>query len=482
MKLRLVFFILAIYIVGLIPRLYQLSSTGIYPDEITWMVKGKETIYALGKLNLNYFKTAWWNDSKDTYAIGWPLVITNGISHVLFAGAGKHSLHFFSDLTASRLPLVFLGPLTAVALFIFARKYINDKIAFVTALLYTLNPITIALDRWLLHDSYLTLFCFMGVITYINAYDKRKLSLLPAAFAILAFLTKPQGVIVLVSWISLLFLNKSRYSLKLFSLNLAGFFVFSFIWPQTWFDPLSIPHYLLNQLKLANVGDPIPNYFFGPTSNPHWSYYFFQLATRLPEIILVLFLFSILNLKKKIKSSLILPALTFCLVYLFAISAVSVKGGIRYALPLFPWIYLVAGYSLQRVRNKLILTAIIATLVIPSLYYHPDYYLYHNLIIGGPSGAQRYDLVGTCIGSKAALEYLDKKQINGLTGIIGCYNTGPYNTGRPLTSNWNAAELLILESHYSQQYPRRPEVLGLQNRQLIHTIIQKGVVTAQIYR
>ena len=71
--------LLVIYLVTLFSRFYQLNNSIVYPDEVTWMVKGKETIYALAKLNISYFKTAWWNDNTETYAIGLPVVVLNGL-------------------------------------------------------------------------------------------------------------------------------------------------------------------------------------------------------------------------------------------------------------------------------------------------------------------------------------------------------------------------------------------------------------------
>src|SRR3990170_349304 len=89
-----------IYLIALLPRLWQLGATPVYVDEVTWVVKGKEAIYALAKGNLDYFRNrAWWNDRKDTYAIGWPTVLASGLAHVILAGSGQYSLHWLDDMT-----------------------------------------------------------------------------------------------------------------------------------------------------------------------------------------------------------------------------------------------------------------------------------------------------------------------------------------------------------------------------------------------
>lgn len=479
MKQKKIILYLTLLLVGLFFRLYQLRQNSVYPDEITWMVKGKESFYALTKFNLDYFRHAWWNDTAETYAIGWPLVLLNGTTHVLLAGESKFSLHLFSDIVASRLPLALIGSFTAVVIFWFAQKRLKTSIAFFVALAYTLSPITIALDRWIIHDSFLTLFSFLSLAIYLTAFESKKNSFLPGIFLSLAFLTKPHGVLPALSWFILLLFD--RRSLKLFIANTLSFLITTLIvWPQSWFSPLiSIPEYFYRQFTLASTGRPIPNYFFGPTKNPHWSYFIFQLLFRTPEIILGLAVVGLIYLNKK--SSVFLAALSFLFIFFLSISIVATKGGIRYALPILPWVYLSAGYGLKRISSRLFQIILLIPIIALPFIYHPDYYLYYNYLIGGPKNAQKYDLVGLCLGSKSALEYLDKNKIDGLTGIIGCYDTGPYHSARPQTKNWSAADILILEQAYAQQYPHRSEVEALKNKQLIHTIYEHGVLTARIY-
>lgn len=482
MKKKEILLIICLYFIGLFFRLYQLKQTNVYPDEITWMVKGKETFYALTKGNLNYFRTAWWNNTEETYAIGWPLVVLNGISHVVFAGDGQYSLHLFSDIVASRLPLAVVGSFTAVAIFLFAKKFFKEKIAFLVALAYALNPITIALDRWVIHDSFLTLFSFLSMTTFITAQKEKKLNYWSGVWLSLAFLTKPHGVLPIISWVTLLLIYPNRFSVKLFFGNLFSFLLTTtLIWPQSWIEPIiSIPNYFIRQYTLASSGRPIPNFFFVPTHNPHWSYFIFQLFFRTPVMILALGSIGLVFMKKK--SPVFLAVLAYLILEMIAISSVATKGGVRYALPLLPWIYLLAGYGLQKIYHSLIIVTLLISVFSTLIIFHPDYYLYYNFLIGGPQNAQKVDLVGLCFGTKPSLEYLDKNKIAGLTGVIGCYDTAPYHTSRPLTKNWADADILILENSYFQQYPQRTEVLMLSDYKLLQTITQKGAITARIYQ
>lgn len=73
-KLRKWRLLLIVYLIALLPRLLFLGEAGIYSDEITWMVRGKEVVYSVLHRNLPYFHNAWWNKKNDTEAIGLPLV------------------------------------------------------------------------------------------------------------------------------------------------------------------------------------------------------------------------------------------------------------------------------------------------------------------------------------------------------------------------------------------------------------------------
>lgn len=485
---------LILYFVTLLPRLFLLSGTTVYPDEITWMVKGKEFIYALGHFNLDYFANAWWQNTHDAYAIGIPLVFVNGLSHVLFAGAGKFSLHLFSDIIASRLPGVFIGPLTIPLIYLFGRKFIGKSVGIIAALTYALSPIAMGLDLWVIHDSFLTLFSFLGIYSFLVAGKDSRYPLLPGIWLALAFLTKPLGLLVVVPWF-VIFLHRpnKRFYFTLIIQNLATFwFATLVLWPASWLSPLTaVPGYLFRQIFLVQSGDPIHNFYLGVQSdNPSWSYYGFQFFARTPEIVVIGFVIAAIIFitrffigKTKFRKSNLLPLFCYSSIFLLVITLSHLKGGVRYALPLLPWFYLASAWGFTQIikGKKILISAYLLLSIYPAFLYHSPY-LYYNQFVGGPALARKFDLVGLCFGNQAALTYLDSQGINGSVGVIGCSASAAYHTKRPVVSDLSKADLLIVETAFTQTYDHHGLLKNLIGRSEIQKIYEDGVQTATIYR
>ncbi len=122
------FIYLVIFLVSFIPRIYQIDKSPIYPDEITWMVRAKETFLAVRTFNFNhiitYFRSynAWWNVNNDTEAISLPLVsITGPFIAYLGNGQGILSRNILPDYVAARVPLVIINSLFVVLIYLFLK-------------------------------------------------------------------------------------------------------------------------------------------------------------------------------------------------------------------------------------------------------------------------------------------------------------------------------------------------------------------------
>jgi 4-amino-4-deoxy-L-arabinose transferase-like glycosyltransferase len=494
---RTFWILLIIYLISVIIRLYRLQDAAIYADEITWMVRGKEIIYALIHHNFDYFKYAWWNKLDDTEAIGLPLTFLSGISFVIFTGAGKFSLGLFNDIFAARLPGVLVSSLTPVAIYFYGSKLFSPKTSLIAALIYSLNPISIGLDRWVVHDSYLTLFTFVALISYLHYAKKGTVNILPGICLALAFLTKPNGLLPLFGWVTyVLFVDKSKTSIKIFILNLLTFFLtVTLLWPSSWSKPiLSIFEYLIRQLSLVQGGMDV--FYRGVLSkNPSPDYYLFMYLIRMPTVLLLGFIFSLVNgfiILKKIKINKIyylLPILGFNFLFLLLISFSSKKLGIRYSLPILPWFSLLSATGLLRLFNKLkyrylqlgSITIFVIGISLP-LTYSPDFYLFYNSLAGGPKGARNLDMVGFCASSKYAVDFLNQERLNGSIYVAGCADPVRYYTADPVTYDYLNADYIIEETYIEQQKPDDIVLKYLNNLKPLKEFDKNGAVVARLFR
>ncbi len=178
------------------------------------------------------------------------------------------------------------------------------------------------------------------------------------------------------------------------------------IGPVNFAVPLS--HYLDQLLDIGNrLAVSTPSFLLGQYSDSGWWYYFpvaFLLKTPLPVLILLggsLACLVLLLVRREIGPmwfdvvALLLPPAGF-----FAIAlTTSVNLGYRHLLPILPFLYVyigvVAGGALCAVAGRFQLWrvrlsgALLAWLVIASIWIYPHYLAFFNLLIGGPDNGWR---------------------------------------------------------------------------------------------
>ncbi len=485
-----------LFLLTLLPRLYRLSETPLYPDEITWMVRAKETALAIRTLNLDFFSYAWWDIKSDTESIAIPLTTTVGFP-IIYLGKDQSILSYnlFRDYEVGRATVIIISSIFIVIYYLFAQKYFNKKIALLSSILLSLDPIFIANSKLIMNDIYLTFFIFFSISSYILIKNERLSIFLASIGSAAAFLTKPQGILLLPIFFLQIFINHKRRKIELrkFIITFLLFFVFvSLFWPASWSNPIfAIPEYLLRQTTL--IGEGINNYFLGNiTNNPPFYYYLFQLLTRLPPFIIlgfILYPFVFVNDKSKMKLS--LTVVVFISFFLGVVSLSPKKLGVRYILPLWPWIYLFAAktilFFVNKFKHTLVRIALLASVIIYSLtlaiYYFPYHDLYYNVFIGGAAGAQRNNLVGLCSGSKASVDFISKcyPEVSKIA-VLGCGSTTiPYYYPHPVNNDWKIENVLIIENHYLQLEKDKEVLEFYNNNEPTHTITIKGADLAHIY-
>ncbi len=463
-------FLILIYFVALLPRLFLIGRAGIYSDEITWMVRGKEVVYGMIHRNSNYFEKAWWNKQNDTEAIGLPLVATSGMSYVFLAGDGKISLKLLPEIVAARLPVAIISAFLPLVILFFGIRFFSFDVGLIAALIYAFNPVALGLDRWVVHDSFLTVFSFFSLSFFLVAGKRQKISILPGFFLALAFMTKPNGILPLLGWVVFWLFNfKSKRVFNLFWVNVVTFFVMiTVFWPASWWSPIfAFFEYMYRQINLVQGG--MRNFYLGEvTNNPGWTYYFFQLGTKLPEVTIIgtvyglcLSIYRFKTLKKLRNFDVLVAAGSYWLMFMIIITFSPKKLGVRYALPLFPWIALLSAYGLDKMIKvvkpavgKVILILLgIISLIYP-ISFVPDYYQYYNVFVGGPRGAQKYDLVGFCASSKPAFEFLNKIDFQGKVYVAGCADpVSYYSTKIAVVHDFREADLVVVETYLRSQHP-----------------------------
>jgi len=184
-----------------------------------------------------------------------------------------------------------------------------------------------------------------------------------------------------------------------------------------------------------------------------------------------------------------MPVILYVLVFFLLISISSKKMGIRYAEPLLPWFVMFSTWGLMAlvkiIRNsylKTIVIVIIAAGILSPLSYNPDYYFYYNSLIGGPKGAQQYDMVGFCSSSRLAVEFLKGQNVTGSVFISGCPEAVRYYSNLNITYHYLDAEYIILETYMVNQHPEDIAVKYLKDKIPLKDIEFHGATIARVYK
>lgn len=458
-------------------RFYKLSETSLYPDEITWMVRAKETALAIRTLDFKFFDSAWWNIKDDTEAIALPLAISTGFPLIYLArDQSVLSANLFQDYMVARTTVIILTSFFIVFFYFSVKKITNQKVAFLSSLLLTLDPLFLANSKLVMNDIFLSAFIFLALSSFLLIKNNRFSIIFASLMTALAFLTKPIGLIVLP-----IFLINKNYSKFLFTLLFTFVFI-TVIWPTAWTSPvISIFEYILRQKDL--VGSGINNYFLGTiTNNPSFLYYPFQLIARIPPMIVIFFVLSTTVFWSQIKNKNLINLILFVLLYFFILTISPKKLGIRYLLPIIPVIYIFASKILMMLKPVLIGVVIVYSFI-NFIYLFPNHSLYYNQLIGGMKNASKFDLIGLCHGSKESVDYILKcyPHVKSI-GAIGCGNSiVPYYYPNKFNTNWKDQDIFYVENYYLQLNKDEELTKFVKSNDPNHIIIINGLKLSNIY-
>ena len=140
------------------------------------------------------------------------------------------------------------------------------------------------------------------------------------------------------------------------------------------------------------------SYLLGVNSKSGGWWYYFPLAIlfKEPFIALLLFLLGLAGLclkKEKIlgKAVLVMPAFVYLFIAMF-INKLNI--GIRHILPVYPFLFVIAGYSVFAIKHskamKYLLSVLIFILAIDVLSSYPAHLSYFNRLIGGVKSGYKF--------------------------------------------------------------------------------------------
>ena len=328
-------------------------------------------------------------------------------------------------IAAGMIPLALVIALEIVlAYFLLRRLTHSSSIAMVGSALLALDPFHIANSKALLVDATLSTTMLISALfglCYILRGGRWRDIILSGVFGGLAMLTK-MPAILLAPWIGLILLigwwlkdkqskGRSFSSAVIVPALLWGLiaaFVFVALWPSMWVHPRwTLADMYRAATSYADQPHNHPNYFMGEVVTTDQGPWFYPI-TCIKETTFLTFSFCIVALlllpiawrKQRRQASVVLTCLGYALAYGLMMTS-GAKKGVRYILPVFPALDVVAAFGLawflERMKRVLrihrlvpaVLAGAILAQALVALPYHPYYDVHDNLLIGGQHTGRR---------------------------------------------------------------------------------------------
>jgi hypothetical protein len=362
-------------------------------------------------------------------------------------------------LFLTRLPIILLGTVLGLYVFLFARTVWGENGAYLALFLYTFSPNILA------HSSLATTDLTMTALFFIATYHLYRMAIKGVTFLrvlvcgvtmALAFATKHTAILLLPLFLVSFFLNlKKDNALKLLTGYLfMGVVAYITIWgvygfrfhsespyytglDWEWFQGSStgrlfgilrewraLPESYLYSMagSLAGASGGRTAFLVGQYSTEGWWHYFlvaFLIKTPVATIFFLIaaFLYISRDRDERLKGVLLLLPV-FLIITTMSIQRVNI--GLRHMLPAYPFIFTFIGYCPSIVTLSRRAAAGVFYLFCLWYFYavaaiHPHQLAYFNEFIGGPKNGYKYlvdsnlDWGQDLVGLK---EYMDKNNID----------------------------------------------------------------------
>lgn len=340
----------------------------------------------------------------------------------------------------ARVPIVLLGIILGIFVFMWARDLYGEKAGLFALLLYSFSPNILAHTRLVTTDLGITLFIFVSCYYFYRFLEhKQTRDMILCGVSIgLALGAKYTGL-YLVLIFAILFLcylylehklkmrewvSKSNLNLLLLVIAIfgVGFLVLVLTYGVTGF-----PTYLKGFESVASHSLGGHNSFLmGMHSTGGWLYYFivaFFIKTPIPTLIFlflaIVFFKRLRNKKTLAELFLIIPPLVIFI--LFTLNKINI--GLRHVLAIYPFIFVFSSKLVNlKDKWKYVLGILLIWYVIGSIIIYPNYLAYFNGFVGGPDNGHNY-LIDSNIDWGQDFNqlklYIEKNNIDDIT--IGFY-------------------------------------------------------------
>jgi len=348
---------------------------------------------AFMKLNFPINNEAWEKGQYGLYPLGQALIWKNKIApeKIIFA---------------ARIPILVLSIFLGLLIYRWSKLLWGVPGALISLVLYCFSPNIVAHSRLVTNDIggalFFTLACF-AVWWYFANPSSNRLILTGACFG-LAFAARLSSSLLLIPVFFVIFflaVGERRWTLKeaawkLLVIASVGLMVFILDYGFKEFFPMYNYYRGMKWIIGETTLTGHPSYLMGNFSPYGWRHYFavaFLVKSTIPVIILSLFGLIVLARKKPLNYYLLVPPILF-----FFIASFSKKQiGLRYILPVYPFLFIWAGAIWQEkwkyVRpwlSRMLIAILCAWHIGASLDIFPNYLAYFNPIAGGPDNGWRW--------------------------------------------------------------------------------------------
>jgi hypothetical protein len=306
-------------------------------------------------------------------------------------------------LYRARFMIVLLGVALGLLLFVWARKLFGCGVATVVLALYCLDPNILAHASVVTTDlGFACLFC--GTLYFLwrttcalNAVNLLAVAVFFALAQVSKFSALALGPIAIVL-LAIYGVRKRCVAKALFVLVCMLAAAYAAIWAVYGFcHAASLGDYFLPQAYVEGVRSQLAApthwsglfYLAGKISERGWWYYYaVAFAVKTPVALLALFFGGLVVCamqREKLyvdEIFLLVPLVMF----FTAASLVKFNLGLRYVLPIYPLVLLVAGKLVTVVvhgRHRLVLVAVLALSGIELAWIHPHELAFFNFLVGG---------------------------------------------------------------------------------------------------